>query len=262
MRVVLFVLAALVAAPAFVAPALVAAQTADAAEIAFWNSVKDAKTSAELKAYLDKYPNGTFADLAKVRMQALSAGSAAKPAAPAAALTPAAIREAQAKLYALNYDLPAVPTGELDARTKDAVKRWQANAKRLETGDLTAADVDALRKSAAPTIWGAIAYNPAGGATTVWSHKTREDASKAAMEGCGKLNGGPCTVSATFLPNCLASVSFSGTVDGQAIRGGYARSGADTKQARERALDQCRTQSKAPASCAVKATVCADGSKR
>jgi hypothetical protein len=112
-------------------------------------------------------------------------------------------------------------------------------------------------------MWGAIAYNPAGGATTVWSHKTREDATKAALEGCAKLNGGTCTPSATFQPNCLAAVTYAGTVDGQPVRGGFARAGATTKEAGDRALEQCRTQAKAAAaSCAVKSTVCADGAKR
>lgn len=262
MRFVLALLAALV-----VAPVQGSSQTADAAEIAFWNSVKDAKSAAELKAYLDKYPTGTFADLAKVRMQALGS-AAAKPATPAAApvaagpLTAASIRDAQSKLYALNYDVAVPPSGEFDARTKDAVNRWQANAKRPETGDLAAADLDALRKAIPPNIWGAIAYNPAGGATAVWSHKTREEATKAAMEGCTKLNGGACTASSTFGKNCIAAVTYAGLVDGQTVRGGVARAGADVKQASDRALEQCRTTSKLPTACAVRSTVCADGAKR
>src|SRR5262245_43581841 len=35
-----------------------------AAEIEFWQSVKDAKHPGELKAYLEKYPSGDFAPLA------------------------------------------------------------------------------------------------------------------------------------------------------------------------------------------------------
>jgi Caspase domain len=38
-------------------------------EIAFWNAVKDSKSSALLKTYLDRFPKGTFAGLARVLME-------------------------------------------------------------------------------------------------------------------------------------------------------------------------------------------------
>jgi hypothetical protein len=59
-----------------------------AAEITFWNSVKDSRNPSEISAYLDKYPNGTFAPLAKLRLDALKGGSA--PATPSTAVGPAA----------------------------------------------------------------------------------------------------------------------------------------------------------------------------
>ena len=40
-------------------------------EIAFWNSVKDSKSPAVIEAYLERYPNGTFAGLAKVMVAQL-----------------------------------------------------------------------------------------------------------------------------------------------------------------------------------------------
>lgn len=53
---------------------------AGAAEITFWNSVKDSENPAELEAYLNAFPEGTFAALARIRLKALSA--TARPAAP------------------------------------------------------------------------------------------------------------------------------------------------------------------------------------
>jgi hypothetical protein len=47
------------------------AQTDSSAEITFWNSVKDSRNPAEIAAYLDKFPNGTFAPLAKIRLESL-----------------------------------------------------------------------------------------------------------------------------------------------------------------------------------------------
>ncbi len=75
------------------APAAVPAVAADAGanERKFWDSVKDTRNGAELKAYLDQFPNGTFAGLARARLRALEPAPAdrtAPTAAPSAA-TPA-----------------------------------------------------------------------------------------------------------------------------------------------------------------------------
>lgn len=40
-------------------------------EVAFWESVRDTKNPVELQAYLDQYPNGVFASLARTRLAAL-----------------------------------------------------------------------------------------------------------------------------------------------------------------------------------------------
>jgi hypothetical protein len=59
---------------------LIAAQAVDPAELAFWQSVSKSNSPAEYRAYLEVYPDGVFAPLARVR-----AGAADAPAAPAAA---------------------------------------------------------------------------------------------------------------------------------------------------------------------------------
>jgi formylglycine-generating enzyme required for sulfatase activity len=46
-----------------------------AAEIAFWETIKDSKNPQEFKAYLKKYTNGEFADLARSRLNALEAAA-------------------------------------------------------------------------------------------------------------------------------------------------------------------------------------------
>jgi lipoprotein NlpI len=48
-------------------------------ELDFWNSIKDSKKAADYQAYLDKYPNGSFADLAKLRMKKYAAAAAPAP---------------------------------------------------------------------------------------------------------------------------------------------------------------------------------------
>ena len=46
-----------------------------AVELAFWDSVKDSQNPAILETYLDKYPDGSFAALAKVRLAELASGT-------------------------------------------------------------------------------------------------------------------------------------------------------------------------------------------
>lgn len=53
------------------APAEIPKATASATELAFWDSVKDSTNSEDLRAYLKKYPQGEFVDLANNRLRAL-----------------------------------------------------------------------------------------------------------------------------------------------------------------------------------------------
>ncbi|MBV9756383.1 MAG: ankyrin repeat domain-containing protein [Alphaproteobacteria bacterium] len=74
---------ALAIAIALAAPAF----AQDAGEIEFWKSVSDSKNPAELQAYLNTYPNGRFAPLARLRITQLGgkpAAAAQEPAAPSA----------------------------------------------------------------------------------------------------------------------------------------------------------------------------------
>ncbi|MBI3517212.1 MAG: SUMF1/EgtB/PvdO family nonheme iron enzyme [Proteobacteria bacterium] len=52
-------------------------------DVAFWYSVKDSRSAAQIQAYLDQFPQGTFAGLAKVVLDDLTRGQvAAVPAKP------------------------------------------------------------------------------------------------------------------------------------------------------------------------------------
>ncbi|MCF8157304.1 MAG: SUMF1/EgtB/PvdO family nonheme iron enzyme [Rhodoferax sp.] len=70
-----------VAAP--VAPAALAAMRPGASdpapiEVMLWESVKTATTVGELQAYLNRYPNGFFADVAKARIAVMNSGAKEK----------------------------------------------------------------------------------------------------------------------------------------------------------------------------------------
>lgn len=66
-------------------------------EIAFWESVRDTKNPAELRAYLQQYPSGTFKALAEARLAALEKKPAGVPVAPPSPVAAAAPVVAGAK---------------------------------------------------------------------------------------------------------------------------------------------------------------------
>ncbi len=59
------------------APAPKAEQGGDPYELSFWNSIKDSPNPADYKAYLEAYPQGKFAPLARVRAKPRPSGDAA-----------------------------------------------------------------------------------------------------------------------------------------------------------------------------------------
>ena len=82
-------LASLLSLLVVLAAPTVLAQNTTPAEISFWESVRDSKNPAELQAYLDQFPNGTFAALARTRLAALQK-PAARASPPSIAPTPVA----------------------------------------------------------------------------------------------------------------------------------------------------------------------------
>ena len=52
-----------------------AGEAAKAAEIVFWNSIKDSTNPEDFKAYLKRYPNGEFAELATNKLKTLEPGT-------------------------------------------------------------------------------------------------------------------------------------------------------------------------------------------
>lgn len=57
------------------------ARATDLAELAYWQTIQNSTDPAEYKAYLDTYPQGTFAALARARYARLTQGGAPAPVA-------------------------------------------------------------------------------------------------------------------------------------------------------------------------------------
>ena len=153
-----------------------------AAERLFWNSVRDRDRAADFRAYLARYPNGTFAALARIRLDALI--DAQKKVVPetteaALALKPSARKRIQIALRASGFNTGS-PDGEFGKRTRNAIRRWQAARGKPSTGFLNSEAAKALLEIAPDLsggVWTVVANspckiwngNPVPGESVTWS---------------------------------------------------------------------------------------------
>ncbi len=89
-----------------------AANTGQDAEIAFWNSVKDDKNAEAFRAYLAKYPNGQFIELANLKIEEIEAAAqqVAMATPPALAQAPSSLAQAPSSLAPATKACPAPGT--------------------------------------------------------------------------------------------------------------------------------------------------------
>ena len=131
------------AAPSAAESARPADATAD--ERAFWESVRDSRSSAELNAYLARYPRGIYSDVAQARLEQLRAAPAASPAtAP-----------------------PSPPVGAAQAPTKGTTQAASAlhfGAAFLHHAETTATRVGAHQYDALPASAPVTVFSTAGDA--------------------------------------------------------------------------------------------------
>jgi hypothetical protein len=122
----------------------------ESAEIAFWDSVKSSGSQRELQAYLSRFPNGLFADLAKSRLTDLER---ARPAPPVAALA----RPAQAPTVQAAAPATAAVSPPVDATGLFAV--WERNMGRLEVKELLTGKTELIELAVSSRTPDAVTYN-------------------------------------------------------------------------------------------------------
>ena len=135
-------------------------------EVVFWNSIKDSQSPGQFEAYLAQFPDGTFAPLARVRLEELTAKPAeqvatlATPeaAAPAAeqiersiGLTRQGRSRVQLALTLLGYSTGGTD-GVLGPKSRAAISAWQTDEGDAATGYLTSAQHAALLDAASPKL--------------------------------------------------------------------------------------------------------------
>jgi hypothetical protein len=223
-------------------------------EIAFWNSIKDEKNPRLLETYLKRYPNGAFADIARITLEGLRSAALTSPPEPTDQSTPindvALFNEMRERLYELNFD-PGPLDGPPTEAARQAIREYEQQSHLPPTGSATMGLLQRLREAGGLKPWGAIVYGKAQGKWGMaWGENTRKAAVARARASCGDAASCPAEIS-FFGAECgvFAYSSSSWTIT--------ARDGIG--KAKEAALSDCRKRGK---SCDVVATVCADGAER
>jgi peptidoglycan hydrolase-like protein with peptidoglycan-binding domain len=141
-------------------------------EVVFWQSIQNSNSPAQFQAYLEQYPNGTFAALARARIEelktkpaeasrssdqvaALTSPDATVPAAEEAersiGLTRQGRSRAQLALTLLGYSTGGTD-GSFGPKSRTAITKWQTDRGEAATGYLTAKQHAALLDAAAPKL--------------------------------------------------------------------------------------------------------------
>ena len=224
-------------------------------ELAFWEAIKNDKNPQLFQAYLNRYPKGVFADIAKINLQqqkiaALNSASVDQPDDKLELKDPALLREVRERLYELNFD-PGPFDGPMSPAAREAVREFEQANKLASTGEVTLGVLRRLRDLSGLKPWGAIVYSKTSNKWGMsWALDTRKAAVASAKASCGDA------------ASCPIEISFFGTECGvfahsESSWAIVAR--ADMQKAKESALSDCRKKGKA---CRVIASVCADGAQR
>ena len=222
----------------------------DGVEITFWNSVQDSKNPRMFQAYLKRYPNGAFADIARIKLEqsqvAVARPMESEPSQKITISDPGLLKEVHDRLYELNFDPTAANAGGL----KVAVRQFEAQSNLPQSGEVTQGLLTRLREIGGLKPWGAIVYDKdAGRWGMAWGKSSRQAAVTNARSQCKPAR-------------CDLELSFFGTECGA-----FALSPAnwaivsrdDVQKAQQSALDQCDKSGK---SCHIIGASCADGSGR
>jgi peptidoglycan hydrolase-like protein with peptidoglycan-binding domain len=238
-----------------------AAGDTSAVEITFWNSIKDSTDPEEFKAYLDTFPDGRFAALARVRLKKLEEKrqEATGPKPPTAPLAEAVVREVQELLYNLNYAITAI-NGKLTPEVTTAIRSLQGKLGDPATGELTEAQLNRLRRIEVPKVWGAIAASRNGRIEVSWGLATRREAEAKVLLGCAPEGAAECKIFSIAGKQCaVAASSREPSSDGKAaLRITVSRqTGLEPTEAA--ALAACNRDAKSQPVCRVIGKVCANG---
>jgi hypothetical protein len=224
-------------------------------ELAFWESIKDEKNPELFQAYLNRYPKGVFADIARINLQkqktaALESAKIEQPDDKVELNDSASLHEVRERLYELNFD-PVPFDGPMSTATHQSIREFEQANKLASTGEVTHGLLRRLRDISGLKPWGSIVYSKANNKWGMaWAQDTRKAAVASARTSCGDASD--CPVEISFFGTQCGAFAHSESNWSMAAR-------ADAQKAREDALFDCRRKGKA---CRIIASVCADGAER
>lgn len=221
-------------------------------EVDFWNSIKDAKNPSLFETYLQRYPSGAFADIAKADLETFK---------PAASSTEAAnendpisdlelLKELRGRLYDLNFDPGPLDSSDAGA-TNQAIREFEQQNALPVTGTASMGLLRRLRSAAPLKPWGTIVYDAKRKKWGMsWDEEKRATAVARAQAPCGTVK--PCPIEVSFFGAECAAFAHSESSWAIVARG-------DIDKAKDAAMAQCF---KGGDACQIIASVCADGGGR
>ncbi len=162
-----------VAAPVVSAPGGAAKGVVKSDEQLFWESVKESGDQADVEAYLEQFPQGTFAALARNRLKRLlepeeeTRGGDVEATEKALGLERTERKRIQIALRASGFD-PGGRDGLFGPRTRAAIGKWQASRGKTETGYLDTEGAKTLL-DVAPDLSGGVWAVVPGSDCKVWN---------------------------------------------------------------------------------------------
>jgi hypothetical protein len=92
-------------------------------ELSYWNSVKDSRSPVQLQTYLDRYPSGTFANLARAMIGELKSASQPAPGDLSPSDKAVLVRSLQTELQRVGCD-PGAVDGKWQSKTRNALTEF------------------------------------------------------------------------------------------------------------------------------------------
>jgi hypothetical protein len=223
-------------------------------EITFWNSIKDDRNPRLFEAYLKRYPNGAFADIARINLESLQTAALTRPLQRADEQVeisdPLLFNEVRQRLYELNFD-PGPLEGPPSEAARQAIREYQQQSNLPPTGSATMGLLRRLREIGGLKPWGAIVYDKENGKWGMaWAESSRKGAVERARASCG--DGKSCPTEISFFGTECGVFAYSGSSWAITARD-------DIRKAKEAALSDCHRRGR---TCQIIASVCADGAER
>jgi hypothetical protein len=222
-------------------------------ELAFWDSIKNEKNPRLFEAYLNRYPDGAFAEIARINLEGTKTEalhSREQESDKVAISDPSVLSEVRERLYELNFD-PGSFNGPVGEAAHQAIREFQKMSNLPPTGEVSQGLLRRLRETGGLKPWGAIVYaRKEQKWGMAWSQDSRQAAVASARATCGNAQ------------SCPSEISFFGTECGA-----FAHSDSSwaivarrsMHQAKEDALADCGKRGR---SCRIVGAVCADGAER